>query len=433
MHLQVLLSLARVDQHMVLAEFRLEDYDMYLDHSLTTPHLGGHSGVSSLPATITGQQVPPRTPHRTGRGVGWFAARVPGPGTCNAVPFVLGTGAPCHKHHLHHCCCPLVAGAEVAAGGYGGQDHARAAKGCPGALPCHQGRLVWSLLHPGVPGACVRDCECQQFHQCAVAVPSCMQPGARAPCYACLQARWAVRAQPISLCSGTSARGGRLLRLVDVPGHFATSCLSLLCSLLPPPATPALASTLKTPIKWNPQPRGNKPCPGDCNPGIGTCDYDTGRCYCPAGYGGRDCREQRNRECYNMGDDLRDKGWHERQEWVHSRCAGALWFVCLCARACVCVRVTGNTVAKSMGKREEPESGDMLPYRLREGEGALIGCCAFWHCRENFICRAQHWFLGPSLAVMGMPPGSEALKSHPAFHSGSAAYIRFARLQGYAT
>ena len=41
----------------------------------------------------------------------------------------------------------------------------------------------------------------------------------------------------------------------------------------------------QVPIQRYPPKRGNTPCPKDCNR-VGNCDYDYGRCYCPAGWGG---------------------------------------------------------------------------------------------------------------------------------------------------
>jgi hypothetical protein len=73
------------------------------------------------------------------------------------------------------------------------------------------------------------------------------------------------------------------------------------------------------PVK--PPKRGDKECPNKCS-GVGNCDYDTGTCWCPAGYGGSDCSSPRKRPCWRMGEDKRDLGWTKYHEWSHSRCAG---------------------------------------------------------------------------------------------------------------
>ena len=70
-----------------------------------------------------------------------------------------------------------------------------------------------------------------------------------------------------------------------------------------------------------PPKRGNKDCPKDCS-GVGVCNYDSGLCYCPVGYGGPACSEPRLRPCFNMGSDKRDRGWNTSKTWTHSRCAG---------------------------------------------------------------------------------------------------------------
>ncbi|GAX75784.1 hypothetical protein CEUSTIGMA_g3227.t1 [Chlamydomonas eustigma] len=74
-------------------------------------------------------------------------------------------------------------------------------------------------------------------------------------------------------------------------------------------------------VATKPAPRGDVDCPKDCS-GVGVCDYDTGTCYCPAGYGGEDCSAPRTRPCWRMGPDHRDLGWLEHKDWSHSRCAG---------------------------------------------------------------------------------------------------------------
>ena len=73
------------------------------------------------------------------------------------------------------------------------------------------------------------------------------------------------------------------------------------------------------PVK--PPKRGDLDCPNKCS-GVGNCDYDTGTCWCPAGYGGEDCSAPRKRPCWRMGEDKRDLGWTKYHEWSHSRCAG---------------------------------------------------------------------------------------------------------------
>ncbi|GAX75781.1 hypothetical protein CEUSTIGMA_g3224.t1 [Chlamydomonas eustigma] len=77
----------------------------------------------------------------------------------------------------------------------------------------------------------------------------------------------------------------------------------------------------QVPVPSRPAPRGDVSCPNDCG-GVGNCDYDTGACYCPAGYGGGDCSEERKRPCWRMGPDKRDLDWIKYPEWSHSRCAG---------------------------------------------------------------------------------------------------------------
>lgn len=75
------------------------------------------------------------------------------------------------------------------------------------------------------------------------------------------------------------------------------------------------------PLPVKPVPRGDKSCPNDCH-NVGNCDYDTGTCWCPAGYGGPDCSTPRKRPCWRMGKDRRDESWTNYEEWSHSRCAG---------------------------------------------------------------------------------------------------------------
>ncbi|KAG2488200.1 hypothetical protein HYH03_013194 [Edaphochlamys debaryana] len=77
----------------------------------------------------------------------------------------------------------------------------------------------------------------------------------------------------------------------------------------------------QTPTKRPSPPRGSQECPNNCN-GVGQCQYDTGLCYCPVGFGGPDCTAPRKRPCWRMGADKRDEGWHVHEEWSHSRCAG---------------------------------------------------------------------------------------------------------------
>ena len=83
----------------------------------------------------------------------------------------------------------------------------------------------------------------------------------------------------------------------------------------------SLCPVPQAPVPTKPTPRGDKDCPKDCS-GVGNCHYDTGTCYCPAGYGGDDCSLPRKRPCWRMGTDKRDEGWHKFTEWSHSRCAG---------------------------------------------------------------------------------------------------------------
>ncbi|MEW5312044.1 MAG: hypothetical protein WDW38_003706 [Sanguina aurantia] len=78
----------------------------------------------------------------------------------------------------------------------------------------------------------------------------------------------------------------------------------------------------QTPVPRKPPPLGDKNCPSDCN-GVGNCDYDTGICYCPAGYGGDGCTEPRKRTCYQQGPDKMDLGLaRPNTGWSHTRCAG---------------------------------------------------------------------------------------------------------------
>uniref|UniRef100_A0A7S0VHX0 EGF-like domain-containing protein n=1 Tax=Polytomella parva TaxID=51329 RepID=A0A7S0VHX0_9CHLO len=70
-----------------------------------------------------------------------------------------------------------------------------------------------------------------------------------------------------------------------------------------------------------PPPRSNLPCPLNCS-GAGVCDHDTGRCRCPAGFGGSGCEAPRKRPCFKMGPDKRDTDTVSDPRWSHSRCSG---------------------------------------------------------------------------------------------------------------
>ncbi|GFR52399.1 hypothetical protein Agub_g14911 [Astrephomene gubernaculifera] len=54
----------------------------------------------------------------------------------------------------------------------------------------------------------------------------------------------------------------------------------------------------QTPISTRPVPRGSKECPNKCS-GWGNCNYDSGKCECPAGRGGPDCGQEVKRPCSN--------------------------------------------------------------------------------------------------------------------------------------
>ncbi|MEW5298002.1 MAG: hypothetical protein WDW36_001167 [Sanguina aurantia] len=79
---------------------------------------------------------------------------------------------------------------------------------------------------------------------------------------------------------------------------------------------------LQTPVPRKPPPQGDTSCPSNCN-GVGNCDYDTGICYCPVGYGGEGCTEPRKRPCWQMGPDKMDLGLaRPGSGWAQTRCAG---------------------------------------------------------------------------------------------------------------
>lgn len=73
-------------------------------------------------------------------------------------------------------------------------------------------------------------------------------------------------------------------------------------------------------------PRGSKDCPANvtgvpghpagarlpCS-GVGTCDYDSGTCHCPAGWGGRDCSTREPRPCTHR---LREHFKHTKDKWT---------------------------------------------------------------------------------------------------------------------
>ncbi|KAG1665166.1 hypothetical protein FOA52_005547 [Chlamydomonas sp. UWO 241] len=99
------------------------------------------------------------------------------------------------------------------------------------------------------------------------------------------------------------------------------------------------------PIGYKPAPRGSTPCPGNCS-GVGNCNYDTGLCDCPAGYGGPSCGDAQLRPCTSffrgggMGQTVashvdangRDLDWAS-EGGLASRCPG----VCdITIGACFC-------------------------------------------------------------------------------------------------
>lgn len=77
----------------------------------------------------------------------------------------------------------------------------------------------------------------------------------------------------------------------------------------------------QVPVQRLSPPRGNETCPANCN-GVGNCHHGTGRCFCPAGWGGPGCTEPRKRPCLTMGPDRRDADPTGRHDWSHSRCSG---------------------------------------------------------------------------------------------------------------
>ncbi|GIL77471.1 hypothetical protein Vretimale_2966 [Volvox reticuliferus] len=59
---------------------------------------------------------------------------------------------------------------------------------------------------------------------------------------------------------------------------------------------------IQTPVAWRPAPRGNLECPDGCN-NVGRCNYDTGKCDCPAGWTGPGCKTPFKRPCANRQRD----------------------------------------------------------------------------------------------------------------------------------
>ena len=87
------------------------------------------------------------------------------------------------------------------------------------------------------------------------------------------------------------------------------------------------------PIPFKLAPRGSKQCPDNCN-NVGNCHYDTGICYCPAGWKGDDCKTPEKRPCSSNDREVgslepqshidkegRDLGWL-KSGWRASRCSG---------------------------------------------------------------------------------------------------------------
>ncbi|GBF90959.1 exostosin-like glycosyltransferase [Raphidocelis subcapitata] len=128
-----------------------------------------------------------------------------------------------------------------------------------------------------------------------------------------------------------------------------------------------------------PRPRGAA-CPGGCS-GVGVCHGDTGRCDCPAGWGGPSCADPDKRPCTNgfrlprnstrpkshIGPDKRDLDWGAGG-LTPSRCAG------ICdddVAACYCDPQLGNP---KYGRVPAPPGSPPGAPPLREGRPLLEPC-----------------------------------------------------------
>ncbi|GBF90972.1 exostosin-like glycosyltransferase [Raphidocelis subcapitata] len=128
-----------------------------------------------------------------------------------------------------------------------------------------------------------------------------------------------------------------------------------------------------------PRPRGAA-CPGGCS-GIGVCHGDTGRCDCPAGWGGPACADPDKRPCTksyreprgsrvpnsHIGPDKRDLNWSEPGS-TYSRCAG------ICdddVAACYCDPQLGNP---KYGRVPAPPGSPPGAPPLQEGRPLFDPC-----------------------------------------------------------
>ena len=92
----------------------------------------------------------------------------------------------------------------------------------------------------------------------------------------------------------------------------------------------------QTAVPRKPAPKFSRRCQHNCNT-VGSCDFRTGSCKCPAGWSGDDCRVPQKRPCTNrrgglsalqpglpsshIAPDGRDFNWTV-PGWTASRCAG---------------------------------------------------------------------------------------------------------------
>ncbi|GAX85342.1 hypothetical protein CEUSTIGMA_g12759.t1 [Chlamydomonas eustigma] len=131
-----------------------------------------------------------------------------------------------------------------------------------------------------------------------------------------------------AVSSGEIGQGKRPTYILSAESNYRQRCISTegsWCSEF----------HLQKPIAWTPAPRGSKPCLDDCN-GVGNCNYDTGKCECPAGWKGEGCKIIQKRPCTNgmrspsdnsntprghIDEDGRDLNWLT-PGGGNSRCAG---------------------------------------------------------------------------------------------------------------